>query len=366
MKVESRLLSLDEVCVDRPLEGITDPDGMVGINDGRKAAFRNCPMWKDGGRLTQIVGIVGNEAIGRLNVFPLEVVADGKVFSAVCGDSLFVREKFRNTLYAVSLMTRLNTISGDRLSLSAGFSPKARQVIKAIRNTVFLLNKYIVVRRTRSILPTIGRRRLLSKFSWLFDLMLAPYHFIMRMANRVKIRGFQFEEIPVDDRKALAEFAKLIENDEHRFRENMTSEVLDWILHNDFVQDRLIAKRVFGYKKGGRYVAFIMTREGRTSSGCRIGRVFEWQTQREYRKYEPYFLLDVMYRSAGSKLDCMAIEVGDEDAANYSVFKGFLPGGIASVISIGVGKDSPFKACEGYGEMANWRLRSGMGDLCFW
>ena len=365
MKVETIQLSLDDVCADRPLDGVADPDGMVGINDGRKLAFMNCPMWREGGRLTQIIGTVGNEAIGRLNVFPLEVVADGKVFSAVCGDSLFVRENFRNTLYAVSLMTRLNTISRDRLSLSAGFSPKARQVVKAIRNTVFLLNKFIVVKRTRSILPTVGRRRLLSKFAWLFDLVLVPYNLIMKIVNHIKVREFVLEEISADDKNALSEFAGLIEKDGHRFRENMTCDVLDWILHNDFVPERLIAKRIFGYKKDGRFVAFVIMREGRTPTGCRIGRMVEWQTQKEFRKHEPCFLLEVMHRSA-SELDCMTVEVGDEDAANYSVLKGFLPGGVASVVSIGVGRDSPFKGFEGYGELQNWRLRGGMGDLCFW
>ena len=112
MKVESILRTLNDTCDDKTLVGISDPDGMVGLNDGRKASFRNCPFKNDVGRLTQIVGIVGNEAIGRLNVFPLEVVADDRTFSAVCGDSLFVREKFRNTLYAVSLMTRMtNSLS---------------------------------------------------------------------------------------------------------------------------------------------------------------------------------------------------------------------------------------------------------------
>ena len=365
MKVESILRTLEDACADKTLVGIYDPDGMVGINDGRKASFKNCPFKKDVGRLTQIVGVMGNEAIGRLNVFPLEVVADGRTFSAVCGDSLFVREKFRNTLYAVSLMTRLNAISDDKLSLSAGFSPKAREVIKAIRNTVFLLNKYMVVRRTRSILPTIGRRRILSKFAWLFDGILVPYLLIAKTFNRIRLRGFEFEEIHIDDKNALKEFAEFIAKDGHRFRENMSIEMLEWMLHNDFVQDRLIAKRVFGYKKDGRFIAFAMTREGRTPAGCRIGKIIEWQTLPEYRKYEHCFHLDIIHRCI-KNLDCMTIEVSDEDAVGHTILHGFLPGGRASVISIGVGKGSPFKNCDGYGEMSNWRLRGGMGDLCFW
>ena len=364
MKVETVIRTLDEVCGDRHLPDASDPGNLIAVNDARKATFESNPFLVGRDSQTQMLGIAEKEVIGKLNVFPLEIVADGEVLSATCGDSLFVRDEYRRTLYALTLMDRLNKISADKISLSAGFSAKAQELIKIMRNIVFPLRQFIVVRHSRAIFSTFGRFHFLRRFAWLFDAMLIPYRLGTKVVARFALNGFERVEISVDDEFAIGKFAELIKQDKHRFRENVTSKWIDWVLRNDFHSDRLIAKRLFGFRRNGEFVAFVMTRESREGNGM-LGSVIEWQTKSGFEKYEKSMLMDVMQHIL-SRLDCVAIAVGGQDAGAYHFAQGFLPGLGRSVVSIGVGgKDSSLKRYDGHDVLANWRLRTGMGDLCF-
>lgn len=366
MKVISIERTVQEVCQNDILPNVKDPAGLVAFNAGRKAAYAGNPMLCTKQTVAQIIGVCGSEVIGRLNVFPLEVVADGKILSAVCGDSLFVREEFRSTLYGISLMNKLNNITPDRLSLSAGFSPKARHVIRVIKDVIFPLRKFMTVRRTRGILPTLGRFGWVVHISCLLDLLLWPYNFLTRIWVKLHLRGLAFKEIDIDDADALKQFAEMIRKDKHRFRENMSEQILSWIVHNDFILDRLMTKRIIAYRQDNRFVAFAMIREGRTPTELKLGNVIEWQCVPDLQNHMRYMLLDAMQRSL-DHLDCVVVEMGPLEARQCCFADGYLPALTlgSSVVSIGLGKGSSMVRFEGYDDVANWRLRGAMGDLCF-
>jgi len=363
MAVATIRRSLEEVLRNEPLASVDDPEGLSAVNEGRRATFESDPLSNDKERLTQILGLVDNEVIGRLNVFPLGIVADGEPLSAVCGDSLLVLEKARNSLYSVSLMTELNNVSADRISLSAGFSAKAQKLIRLIRNVVFPYAKRLVVKKSRYVFSGFGRFHFLVGMAWLADLCLMPYRLLTRTMARCRLRGMECQELGADDAAAIAAFAEMIANDEHRFREDMSAEVIRWMMKNDFHLEQSIVKRLYAYRKGGRFVAFVMTRESRQRNG-ELGEIIEWQSLPQHRHLERFMILDVMHRLL-RRCDCVELDVNAAEARGYDAVTGFLPGIGVPVVSVGVGKDSALKKHAGYEDVANWRIRSGMGDLCF-
>lgn len=363
MRVETIVQTVDQVCRDDLITGYCDPKALIGVNAGRKDAFAQNPFLRDGERDLQLIGHVGREVVGRLNVFPLEIVADGEVLSAYCGDSLYVRDEYRKTLYGVVLLDKLNNVSKDRVSLSAGFSPVAQKLIRMLKNTVYPLHRFMQVRRSRAIFSGCGRMRFLTHFSWLFDAAFALYNWIFRCWIRIALREYELVEIRQDDNAAIARFCELVAKDGHRFRENITPQWVRWVLENDFHKDWLLAKRLYGYRKDGEYVAFVMTRCTQEGN-ARIGKVIEWQSDGLRTPLERKMILCVMQREL-CELDCVYISMGEPDAIGMNWANGFLPGLGCHVISIGMGKGASLRMHDGVDNAANWRLRGGMGDLCF-
>lgn len=363
MRVTTIIRTVDQVCKGDAPVGFTDPASLIGVNEGRRDAFLENPFLGDGNQALQIIGHINHEVVGRLNVFPLEIVADGQVITANCGDSLYVRDEYRKTLYGVTLLDKLNNVSNDKVSLSAGFSVVAQQLIRLLKNTVYPLRKLMLVRRSRAILAGLGRLHPLIHLSLLFDLGLALYNWVGKCRTRIALRGYELVEIGYDDDVAIAKFCKMIADDRHRFRENITPSWVRWVLKSDFHRDWLLSKKLYGYKKGGEFVAFVMTRNTQ-EEGHRIGKVIEWQMDESCRSLEKNMIMRIMQKELRD-LDYVYLSIGEIDSTGMNWRNGFLPGLGCQVISIGMGKDSPLRQHEGFDNVANWRLRGGMGDLCF-
>lgn len=363
MRVTTIIRTVDQVCKGDAPVGFTGPASLIGVNEGRRDAFLENPFLGDGNQALQIIGHINHEVVGRLNVFPLEIVADGQVITANCGDSLYVRDEYRKTLYGVALLDKLNNVSKDRVSLSAGFSVAAQQLIRLLKNTVYPLRKFMLVRRSRAILAGFGRLHPLIYLSLFFDMGLALYNWVGKCRTRIALRGYELVEVGYDDDVAITKFCKMIADDSHRFRENITPSWVRWVLKNDFHKDWLLSKKLYGYKKRGEFVAFVMTRSTQ-ENGYKIGKIIEWQVDERCRFLERNMIMCAMLKELRD-LDYVYLSIGEIDSTGMNWRNGFLPGLGCQVISIGMGKDSPLRQHEGFDNVANWRLRGGMGDLCF-
>jgi hypothetical protein len=221
----------------------------------------------------------------------------------------------------------------------------------------------MLVRRSRAILAGFGRLHPLIYLSLFFDMGLALYNWVGKCRTRIALRGYELVEVGYDDDVAIAKFCKMIADDSHRFRENITPSWVRWVLKNDFHKDWLLSKKLYGYKKRGEFVAFVMTRSTQ-ENGYKIGKIIEWQVDERCRFLERHMIMCTMLKELRD-LDCVYLSIGEVDSVGMNWRKGFLPGFGCHVVSIGMGRDSVLRQYEGVDNVANWRLRGGMGDLCF-
>ena len=366
MKVETLVRSVPEIEMGGLKFPVVDPEGLSYLNEGRVSTFRHNPFLSDDSSPAQFLGLVQNEVIGGINLFPIEVVAEGKIFDAVGGDSLYVREKYRSTMYSIPLMDKLNNISKDGISLCAGFTAKSLQVIKVLGNAIFPLRQFLLIRKTR---PFFNRVDIVRKFrclSCVVDLAILPYKIAMHILSTITTPCIRILPISETDREKEAKaFSAFICRDKHPYRENVTAEWIQWVLTNDFAKKNLVNKQLVKIVKGGVIVGYAIVRVGwdKTFEGT-VGKIVEWQIDEGHQDKEPWILIRVA-RWILKKCDFVILSVDAQDSKICGCFKKLMPSVSRNVASIGAGRLSPLRTMIGYKEPSNWRIRPGMGDMCF-
>jgi len=358
MKVESFQRTLDSLDDEHCFDGKIDPAQSLLIGDAKARTFKTCPYIFAGTFPIQTYGLVGNEVVGSINHFCYNIIADGSRYLTAVGDSLYVYDKYRSTMFGVSLLDGLKNLSRDHIVMGCRYSPQAQGVLRLLRYRMFRLNEYKYIKHSMGIVLT----RSYAKFPhFVLDCVYAVIRWVVWMLTWLKTHQLSVREISCLDDSTLNAMADLVKRDVHRFREDVTVEWLRWTLSNDFQVD--VTKKAYGVYVSGILVGFFLVRL--CGSGKGEGKIFEWQLDSRYNRQT----IDLMLRVARlcvQKCDYLTLSLGDEDNQNARALKMLLCRRTEQVVALWVAKDSPLTKHEGYGAFSNWRIRPGMGDACFW
>lgn len=338
-----------------------DPTAYAALHPSKIRTIRDNPFLTSENECGQLLGVVGETIIGGVCPLPLEVVADGRVYSAMCGSSLAVMKEFRCSGYGMDVLDKYRAISKDKIDINSGLSEDSERLCKLLGKAVFPFYRRVLIRRvghfTSYRKPILLWRGLTPFLNGLFFLHRACIKGIL--AGR--FRGYRIREIHPEDHQMLEMCVGLVSADPHRFRQNVTIEWLRWVLKNEFRPVEKANKRLFGVTKNGRLVAFWLSK---TDSGGEVGRIIEWQVAEGYEWMEHLILL-----KAGIELlkvaDVVTIDLDSE--ATYGILSRYLlPSMKGQTCVVDADESSPLQNHKGFKERKNWRIRPGWGDAAFY
>ena len=258
------------------------------------------------------------------------------------------------------ILDKMRDLCTDGIALSCGMSDMSRRLVKFLGQKVFLVPRHILIRRTREFTSYRKPKLLWKMLSGLMDVIFAFQRWIVAMLVAVKLRGLTIKEILSKDEKALAECARLVASDTHRFRENVNVAWLKWTLENDFRSLEKANKHCYGVYCGEALVAFWISR---TDGLAARGRLIEWQVRSDFAKLQPWILLKGALMIASK---CNIVMLDTDDIPCNRAFRRLgllaIPG---QVCAIGAAQASPLRKHEGFEEQSNWRLRMSMADAKF-
>lgn len=337
-----------------------DPASYAQLHPSKVAAIRNNPFLESETGCGQLLGICGSTIIGGICPIPLQIVADGKVYSAICGSSLLVIPEARSTGYGMDIPEKMRNLCKDRIDISCGISNDSRRLLKLLGRRLFPVQRHVMIRRSREFTSYRHPQIFWRIASIFFDAFFRIHLLFVRAIVAVKLRGLSIRQIEVSDDDAIESCARLVEEDRHRFRQNITPEWIKWVLTNEFRPIEKVHKRLYGVYSGNELVAFWISK---TDSSGERGRVIEWQVSERYAELEPWIFL----RAALMILPfCNAVNLDSDDEANCGLFSrlGFLsvPGQFCAV---GADDNSRLREHTGYTEQRNWRVRMSMADAAF-
>lgn len=138
--------TLSELEVD---PGWDDPGGIARFTREKLRAFRTNPLRGGDDDPAQLVALVGDRVVGRVDVFRGEVTAFGEIVPFLWGSALQVPPPFRTTAAGAMLTLRMSSLG---LSVGGcGFSRAALPIYQGLRWTPFEMPRWILLRRSRAV-----------------------------------------------------------------------------------------------------------------------------------------------------------------------------------------------------------------------
>lgn len=338
-----------------------DPADYAKLHPSKALAIKNNPFVKADTECGQLLGICESTIIGGICPIPLEVVADGNVYSAMCGSSLMVVPEARSTGYGIDILDKMRDLSEDGIDVYCGLSADSRRLLKLLGRNLFPVQRRLMIRCSREFTNHRKPLAVWRMASYIFDAAFFVHRVPIRVLVAWKMRGLKVRQIEATDSSTLDLCAKMVEQDKHRFRQNITVEWLRWALTNEFRPIEKANKRLYGVYRGDILVAFWISK---TDSHGDRGRIIEWQVSEDWAALEPWILL----KAALTLLPlCNVVNLDTDNEVSNRLFKklGFLqvPG---QVCGVGADDGSRLKTHAGWSEQRNWRVRMSMADAAFW
>lgn len=261
--------------LDRP-HGFDDPDELASFGENRLRAFRENPCRGSDEDPAQLLALLGDRVVGRVDVFRGQASAFGETTPLFWGSSLHVPAELRTTGAGVMLVLRMSTL-GSTVA-GCGFSQAAVPIYQALRWQSFEFRRWILVRRSRPVVerlmtpvPPSLRVPLSAAAAFGADRLLSAE----RAARSLRVRGSRALTARAVESLSPALDARLASPDAEIFT-HRSSQYLQWQLQATFAD---------GYTQGPERRLFVAEDENGAVAGYFVVKVkrHEVASQRGYR-----------------------------------------------------------------------------------
>lgn len=357
MKTQVVIRSVADLEANKKLEGLNDPEGIALREPGAIRAFVTNPSLISDQFPAELLGVAEGRICAGVRCMPIRISADGNIYESSANPNTIVSTQYRHVGFAIDILEFGLNSPRDNIRLDYYVSKRARKAIKLFGGHVFDIRQFAIVKGSSVFLRDRFKihRSLTKVMCFCVDFVMFFHRALLRLLTCLKTIGWKMEIAEADEE--IAEFSKMIAEDERRFKVLEDGKFIRWILENDFTDIRSSNKHLWKIQSKGRLLGFVMTRH---NNGER-GRILDWQVTPEIKHKEALLLL-----FAALKLihDCksVVISVSAVDRKLVDYFSRMLPPLPLQAATIGAGADSPILKHEGWDNPANWRIRPTMGD----
>jgi hypothetical protein len=217
----------------------------------------------------QIIGLIGNRVVGRMDLLPGQLSLRGAPTRILYASMLFVEEEFRHT--GIGLMILMKIAALNPIVGACGISQMIAPVYEKLRWTNFALPRMVLVRRSRAVIETKIKSKLLARIvAAVVDTGLALQRLVLWTILAVRARGLRLEEAPT----MPAAFEDLLKPRSDEIAPIHSIAWYNWLLANRFDDSPKLRRRLMIVSDwANKPVAFFLVRS----------RFYESATQRQLR-----------------------------------------------------------------------------------
>lgn len=351
---------------DRSFDGFEDPWRLLPFEPCKLKTYRENPYLTDWEQTCQFFGVKDNRVVGRRNSYPARIVAKGHVYNTRISGSVFVEEKSRSSMLAITMLNKALKLPEGDLNINCGLSPVNRKFYRLYGSPMFRLvcfnvggiwNKYYKGNGYK------GWKRVAANMISVAISLLN--HLSCCCFGWLKFKGlpdWKIREVDAADDAFIDRACEMVNLDSHPYREEITPAWIKWTLSNDFCAGVCKAKKIYGVYDGEALVGFALVRYSSEWGRCKI---YEWQLAKEYEGQEGEFL-SLMAKEMRKHGSSIAIGVGEDSVSTITFLRKRFADVGEDYAVVTMRKDSRFSDFQGIRDSTNWRVRPGMGDACFW
>lgn len=343
--------------------GFDDPYHMMDtMNPLMREAFLNKPTGYNPDEICQYIALDGNKIVGTLFFFRNRFLVDGKEHGCQAGSTLYVHPDYRPRGIGACALMQFVDLHPEKNTISNGISQMAQPIYKALGFSFFETPRYILLRKTRSVVETVLKteNKIIHPICWLGDIVFAIARFIMSLGNKIRMAKYSVERVYT----CPQEVEDIVLEDEHRFKELHDKKWFDWSLKYDYNCDSRKKKEFFVVKNDkGDIVAFFLNKikffnqaSHRGFRNVLLGTVSEWGIKKGVGISE----FDIQYLAARyMPRNVDACEVTSVDTTTCKRFTRHLFKNVGTV-TMAVNMNSEID--EAYKLPENWRIRIAGND----
>ena len=346
-------------CYDVASSGLSLPEYLI-------RALRHNPFVEDDDETAQLVGVYKDEIAGGEVIFPLAVADRTKEYPCLSGAALWVDEAKRKSNLGMLLPEEMCNCSPCKIAVAGGTSQKALPVYQFLGYECFLMPRYVMLWKSRSLIETRMCSWLARLCSRVVDGCIAVYAALLGVVSSIKLKGIEIKEISSDDAEMLGRVADLIGSDSARFSEVHDERWLRWHLTESFSKNGPL--KLFVASKSDEVIGFYMVKsrfhEQASHRGFKnvwIGSVVEWQTKVGHECKLRWLMIHAAIELRAKGMDAVEIPTTDSSLHNFFRQIGWRRVGESNFV-IKAGSGSPLYGNVEITNIDNWRLRPAMGD----
>ena len=345
-----------------------DSDAFVQYGDPKKlAVFAANPFRRGEDSATRVVLMVDGAVAGGEYVYPLEIVADGKIVKCGSGSETSIKEEYRKSAVGLEFLSGEGPLEeSTHVSLGCGMAQRYARIHKMFGYKIFPMPRFMAVFHSHSVVEMYAPRVLVKTLSAILDCGLLLWWKLVALYGTWCLRHYEIREVKPDETGVLARIAELTMSDGMRFKENHCVEWFRWHLTQALHEEG--PSRLYAMTKAGVVVGFFMTKRrfhaqasSRGFKNVMLGSVIEWGVESELQKMLVPAVLAAVLQLRREKVD--AVEVATSDTALIGGLRRSLMRPVGeSNFGIRVGGRSVLAEVPGWDDPANWRLRPAMCD----
>lgn len=314
----------------------------------------------------QVLGIVDNKVVGQETVFPIQVKAKDKVYTAIAGSGLYVHEDYRKSMLGVSLITKREELSVDGIALGCGLSSLALPAHLMFDYLCFSMPRLMWVFKSRAVIEKkLGIPAISLLMSRLVDVPLWLWGMVFKAITIMRTRKLVVELADHAD----GQIAKLIDQDPHPYACKHTTAWFNWQLKSSFTNDIRGKQKLFVIKDReshirGFFMYKIRFHETASQRGYRnllLGSLMEWQSSDQQKLSHAIIALVAILEMRKDAVD--AVEICTDEKPMFDYLKKWMlfhVGELSFVLR--ATEVSPLRKLEGWNNQKKWRLRPAEGD----
>ncbi|MGH8628519.1 MAG: hypothetical protein ACREYC_25725 [Gammaproteobacteria bacterium] len=338
-----------------------DPYGLARLTPQKRSALLNNPLSRSEDDPAQILGLLANKVIGRIDLIPGELLVNGQTVPMLWPGAYDVPEEHRRTL--VGVMIVLKMMSLHHTIGVCGVSQMALPIFQKLNWLAFTQPRYLLLRRSRSVVERyVGTGAAAALVIKAADAALLAHEVALRNWTAIKGKNLRLHEV--------SEMSSNMDAELRHFPQPVgiyrSAAWFNWLLRENFEDDPTRRKGLFYVStQDGRMVGYFFLRmrlfEQASHRGFKhvlLGSLHDWMSfDRDHlTDYQIAMLATLELESWGA--DAVEICTDNSDLQRSLKRTGFFRLGQLHTFFC-CGKVSPI--AEKFKEQSDWRLRPADG-----
>lgn len=346
---------------ERPAD-VDDPDDIAATPAAKVRALAENPFSAGEHEVAQLLAIAGSRVVGRIDVFPGEIIARATPVPVLWGSALSVAEAYRRTGAGVMLILAMQAL-GPTVG-GCAFSPMAVPVYRGLHWTSFEMRRWLM---PLSVRPAIERHATVAGLATVgaavVDGALRRYFSVRGRMSARHVRAFRVESVE----RCPDELAQQLAPPGNSYACHRSARWLDWLVTHAFIDDPRDGRRLHLVRDDNGELAGYFVLKGWVqgelgAGGLRRACPVDWQVLSPTLSVRALLTLAV---DAARAADVDAVDVYEAECGVEAAARALgMQARDVRHFMFRAGPRSPLRNADANRKEA-WRLRPGEADASF-